>query len=207
MYSMFDLKFEDKGIYYFENVISYEKEFLDLLNKLDEIPESYIRIPKWEPWYASNDKSYHYGDRKNLVKDRLSLSTGNDLLDKNTLYILNSIYMAPEMCASKYCEVTGIDKNEINLDLSHITLKKYYTGQGMGPHYDGQDGDSFLRFSLVTYINDDYEGGELVFPNQDVKLKPKAGSLVMFPSQKPYIHQALPITSGNKYIYNAHWIV
>lgn len=207
MYSMFDLKLQDKGIFYFENVISYEKEFLEILNKLDEIPESYIRIPKWDSWYASNDNSYHYGDRKLIVKDRLNLSTGSDILDKNTLYIMNSIYMAPEMCALKYCEITGTNKEEINLDLSHITLKKYYTGQGMGPHYDGQDGDSYLKFSLVTYINDDYEGGELVFPNHGVTIKPKAGSLVMFPSQEPYIHQAMPIKSGYKYIYNTHWIL
>lgn len=203
---MFDLKFHDKGIFYFENVISYEKEFVDILEKLDSIPESYIRIPKWENWYASNDKSYHYGYRKEIQKHRLSDSTGIDIVDKNTLYVINSILMAPEMCALKYCEITGVNKNEIKLDTSNITLKKYNPGQSMGPHYDGQDGDDYLKYSLVTYINDDYEGGELEFPNQNVTIKPRAGSLVMFPSQNPYIHRSKTVLSGHKYIYNTHWV-
>ena len=50
MYSMFDLKFENQGIYYFENVISYEKELLEVLNIIDSDERSYVRIPKWDEW-------------------------------------------------------------------------------------------------------------------------------------------------------------
>lgn len=36
-------------------------------------------------------------------------------------------------------------------------------------------------FVAGIFTNDDYEGGELIFSDQGVELKPKAGTLVMFP--------------------------
>lgn len=206
MYSMFYLKNTHEGIYYFENVISYEKELVDLINDVDLDPRSVVRIPHWEPWYSSNDLSTMYGQKKFINTSDLKKSTGCDLLDKKTLYIVNSLLMAPELCAINFCKFNKIDQSEINLDLSHVSLNRYDSGQGMGPHYDGQDGDSNLKYSFVTYLNDDYEGGEIHFPNQDFTIKPKAGSLVMFPSQKPYIHESKPVLSGVKYMYTTHWV-
>lgn len=206
MYTMFDLKSVQDGIYYFENVISYEVELLDLVNTIDSDEKSYTRIPQWEPWYSSNDMSTMYGQKKFISVSNLKKSTGDDLLDKNTLYIVNSLLMAPEMCAINFCKFNKIDQSEINLDLSHVSLNRYDAGQAMGPHYDGQDGDSNLKYSFVVYLNDDYEGGEIRFPNQNVTIKPKAGSLVMFPSQEPYIHESKPVISGVKYMYTTHWV-
>jgi len=66
------------------------------------------------------------------------------------------------------------------------------------------------------YFNDDYEGGEISFtvmddskqrpssdlndPNIDFWVKPKAGSVLVFPSQAPYYHQAHEVKSGYKYM-------
>jgi hypothetical protein len=206
MYTMFHLKIAQDGIYYFENVISYEKELVDLINEVDLDPRSIARIPHWEPWYSSNDLSTMYGQKKFINTSDLKTPTGCDLLDKKTLYIVNSLLMAPELCAINFCKFNKIDQSEINLDLSHVSLNRYDSGQAMGPHYDGQDGDSNLKYSFVTYLNDDYEGGEINFPNQNLTIKPKAGSLVMFPSQKPYIHESKPVLSGVKYMYTTHWV-
>ena len=53
--------------------------------------------------------------------------------------------------------------------------------------------------SLVAYINDDYEGGELQFRLQGLNIKPKAGDLYIFPSNYMYPHRAMPVKSGTKY--------
>ena len=53
--------------------------------------------------------------------------------------------------------------------------------------------------SLVSYLNDGYEGGELYFRLQDLNIKPKAGDLVIFPSAFAYPHRAMPVKSGVKY--------
>lgn len=75
---------------------------------------------------------------------------------------------------------------------------KYGPGQHFMEHHD--HGYSYnCTVSLVAYINDDYEGGELYFRLQDLKIKPKAGDLYIFPSNFMYPHQAMAVKSGTKY--------
>ncbi len=65
-------------------------------------------------------------------------------------------------------------------------------------HYDG--GPSTGRWiSAIIYLNDDYEGGEIEFPDHLTKVKPKAGTLMIFPSNYAYRHIAHNVTSGTKY--------
>ncbi len=53
--------------------------------------------------------------------------------------------------------------------------------------------------SLLVYINEDFTGGELHFPFFDYDYHPRAGDLVIFPSDHRYLHQAQPVTSGTRY--------
>jgi predicted 2-oxoglutarate/Fe(II)-dependent dioxygenase YbiX len=53
--------------------------------------------------------------------------------------------------------------------------------------------------SLVAYLNDEYEGGEIYFRLQELNIKPKAGDLIVFPSTFAYPHRAMPVKSGVKY--------
>lgn len=61
-----------------------------------------------------------------------------------------------------------------------------------GPYYT-------CTVSAVVYLNDDYEGGEIEFPRHNFKLKPKAGDIILFPSNFVYEHASLDISSGQKY--------
>ena len=203
-YIMFDYQPVHPEIHYWENVISYPEELVQFINKIDEEPSSYSRISKWEDWTASNDQSLVYGRTKYVNSPALKQTTGSEIVDRKTLYIANSLRMAFEMCTERYFQGLGIDMNGYDLDLNRIPIKEWYQGQSMGPHFDGQDGNTDLAFSLVAYLNDDYEGGEIHFPNQNVTLKPKAGSLIIFPSQEPFIHEVKTITSGTRYMSPAH---
>merc|ERR1719181_2652059 len=69
--------------------------------------------------------------------------------------------------------------------------------------YANEDGLCSI-YSLVLYLNSDFEGGELELqgpsglnPNRHV-LKPSIGSAVLFPHDM--LHAGLPVTSGRKYI-------
>lgn len=54
-------------------------------------------------------------------------------------------------------------------------------------------------FSMLIYLNDEYEGGELNFPWLNYRYRPQAGDLVIFPSNHIFSHESLPITRGIKY--------
>lgn len=203
-FTMFDLQVLAPDIWYWDNALSFPEHLKEFIDQIDEYPESYSRISKWENWTASNDKDLVYGKTKTINKANLKKSTGSDLVDKKTLYIANSFLMAFQMCTDRYLESRNLDKDNYNLNLDSVTIKAWNEGQSMGPHFDGQDGNKDLAFSLVAYVNDDYEGGEISFPNHNITIKPKAGSLIMFPSQEPYIHEVKPIMSGTRYMSPAH---
>ena len=53
--------------------------------------------------------------------------------------------------------------------------------------------------SWVYYINDDYTGGEIVFPRFGITYKPAKDELLIFPSTYVYNHSVLPVIEGTRY--------
>lgn len=87
-------------------------------------------------------------------------------------------------------------------------LLRYEHGGKYDVHSDADhyctEAQQFYRFidrdfSMLLYLNDDYEGGGLYFKGLDFHYQPKQGDLVMFPSNHIFSHESLPITSGKKY--------
>ena len=86
---------------------------------------------------------------------------------------------------------------------------------GIGGHYCPHiDGESLWRtpdnkliwkkstdrdISMVFYLNDEYEGGDFVFPDLKVRVRPEPGMLVCFPSNHHYRHGVEPVTRGQRY--------
>jgi hypothetical protein len=95
-----------------------------------------------------------------------------------------------------YKEMFSITEDVYNPE--NFQLLKYETGQYFHSHYDSYPAVN-RAISVLIYLNDDYQGGEIEFVNFDIKIKPKAGTLIMFPSNYPYRHIAHPVISGTKY--------
>jgi Rps23 Pro-64 3,4-dihydroxylase Tpa1-like proline 4-hydroxylase len=53
--------------------------------------------------------------------------------------------------------------------------------------------------SILLYLNDDYEGGQLEFTQLHLTIKPKAGMLIAFPSYFDFEHKVHPVTKGTRY--------
>jgi hypothetical protein len=82
-------------------------------------------------------------------------------------------------------EIFGYDKK---LYFGGIdTIQRQYEGEELVEHVDN-DADPDVAFAAIAYINDDYEKGELFFSNFNLEVKPKSGSLVVFPGGKEYSH-------------------
>jgi len=95
------------------------------------------------------------------------------------------------------------------------TIVRWLPGQLQNPHADkelheGPDAglpNDFPNYDLSSlfYLNEDYEGGELYFPLQGIKFKPKKGAAYFFPGDKNYIHGVTEIKSGIRYTCPFFW--
>ena len=78
------------------------------------------------------------------------------------------------------------------------SILKYGVGQKFVNHVDDHK-DYHRRMSTIYYINDNYEGGEIVFPRFGITYKPAANDFLVFPSTYVYNHSVLPVKSGERY--------
>ncbi len=58
----------------------------------------------------------------------------------------------------------------------------------------------FSNITTVCCLNDDYMGGELVFPRQNVKVKLKKGDIIIFPGGLTHPHYADVVTDGHRIV-------
>lgn len=73
-------------------------------------------------------------------------------------------------------------------------------------HCEVNDIDSCRRILVWTlYLNDDFEGGETEFLYQHKRIKPKTGTLVIWPAGFTHVHRGNPPLSGVKYIITG-WV-
>jgi hypothetical protein len=54
------------------------------------------------------------------------------------------------------------------------------------------------HLSLIVYLNDDFEGGELIFPQHNITIVPEKGMLVMFPGNLNFVHEVKEVTAGER---------
>ena len=101
-----------------------------------------------------------------------------------------------------------------NMPLSHIediSVVKYEEGGFFLDHKDAY-ADYPRQYTIILYLNDDYEGGETEFPLLKKKYKLKKGDALFFNNYDTYgniteqsTHRGNKVISGVKYICNV-WI-
>ncbi len=188
--------FSDR-IYYYKSAIPDPAELVSLIESTDQDLTDNDAIFRWRKWTASDDESHLFGYQKQT--DARKLSSSADSVKS----IYTTLMAALTEAGMHYCNSLGMQY----FDPSPLSISKYVVGGSMGPHvdeYPGQPKEPLM--SGVMYLNDDCVGGELDFPQQGVRIKPEAGSIVIFPSVKPYYHQSLEVVSGQKYMSPVFWI-
>lgn len=81
---------------------------------------------------------------------------------------------------------------------SGLSILKFEEGFHLTVHVDTASAE-LNHIASIYYINDDYEGGEINFPDYNLKIKPKANSLLFFPGNEDYEHEVTKILSGDRY--------
>ena len=98
------------------------------------------------------------------------------------------------------------------LESGSFGIRRWDEGELQEPHADGESFDGvpnetyIVDYGSIVYLNDNYTGGELYFPAYDLCFKPKAGTLVFFPSSTCYIHGVKPVTGGIRYTAPHFWV-
>lgn len=185
--------FADK-IFYYESVIQDTTGLTYLIESTDDSLSDNSLISSWIPWVASGD-SYVFGQKKSTNLD--SYNTASSGIKE----VYDTLVNALDIYGKDYADSTGIDLGT----RMPISISKYFTGTSMGPHTDSSPTPTTENISAVIYLNDNYYGGELRFPDLDVTIKPKSGSIIIFPSTPPFYHESLEIKNGTKYMSPAFW--
>lgn len=154
----------EEKVYYYTNAIDDFNLFMNTLNELD-LMSSFedCDVNLWKSWTSSNDVNFIYGQTKSFYLEAIK-NLKNEVGEKSE-YIYNSVMKTFYDICKDYAISLG-DYDEPKL-FPTFNIKKYYTGVAMGAHFDQLDGDKTLRYSLVMYLNDDYEGGEISFQLKD----------------------------------------
>lgn len=85
-----------------------------------------------------------------------------------------------------------------------VKIQKTEPGQGYHLwHAEYSKSMPYRILSVLVYLNDVEEGGETEFLFQRKRIKPKAGTAVIFPAYFTHPHRGNPPLSNNKYILSS----
>jgi len=113
--------------------------------------------------------------------------------------------MMPEAIAS----VHDLDPKIISKIGYHT--QKWEPGAYARIHSDNTDAEgnsgafTRSRYAGFLYLNDNFEGGLLKFPDQNIEIKPEVGMLAVFDGGFNNMHEVSLITKGVRYTIGSFW--
>ena len=85
-------------------------------------------------------------------------------------------------------------------------IVRWKEGREMTPHADNIEQDNvtpnsspWRSFGGVLYLNSDFEGGNLYYPNLGIQVSPRPGMIVLHPADIKYTHGVSKITRGKRF--------
>jgi Rps23 Pro-64 3,4-dihydroxylase Tpa1-like proline 4-hydroxylase len=123
----------------------------------------------------------------------LAKTIESENLPKEIFEILNKTF---ELVYKKSTDLYDVAINPFRQGRLHVV--KFVKGFYLVPHVDTLSSEG-NHIASVYYINDDYAGGEIEFPDHKLKIKPKANSLIIFPGNENYVHKVHEIVDNDRY--------
>jgi hypothetical protein len=99
--------------------------------------------------------------------------------------------------------LTNIEKTASNIFNKNLVLKSYfYSHMKKGGknllHVDNYSEKYSKDYSAILYLTNSYTGGSVVFPNQDLTIKPNPGTLVTFIGSEDVPHEVEEVIEGDR---------
>jgi len=165
------------------------------------------RILVWENISANlpmlkNDILSEYEKRKNSLIEH---HTGYRMVMDKTMPSNNKLDEDFAPCLQEYIKEYGLNPNEEYSFSDWILIGWTVPDRGMPLHNDHiadvslSDEDHSQPFlTAIFYLSHECEGGNLEFPDSNFLLKPKNGTLIIFPSELD--HEVLNYLSGERIV-------
>ena len=159
-------------------------------------------------------EQYEYIKEKNDVSSDNLLGTVYELpiIDRDLIDYLD-VELKPHLknCLEDYFLFTNL-VGANDYFLKHYAIMHHREGFNIPFHYDSEyiyekNGDENIRnFSVLMYLNDDFNGGELLFPVQNESIKPEKGLIVIFPSSFMFPHTTIPSIGNDRIVLRINYL-
>jgi Rps23 Pro-64 3,4-dihydroxylase Tpa1-like proline 4-hydroxylase len=206
---MFTYEILGDGLVYYKNIIQDPYKIIEDIESLNDrvvkdiengVPGSESGSAKpWHNWDHDNgDMKLHFCKQRWLPR--------TEDMNKNEMYydeyssISDRLFSSLDTSFNHYStEVYPYAARNIKGKEDNMSILKYETAGYLPAHTD--HGSSSRTLSVVMYLNDNYDGGEITFPyvNGGITIKPEAGSAIFFPSMFVYVHEVAAVTKGIRY--------
>jgi Rps23 Pro-64 3,4-dihydroxylase Tpa1-like proline 4-hydroxylase len=199
---MLDYEILDLGLVYYKNIIKNPEKLIEEIESLDEkynnnIENTNTLVEPWIKWkYNSGEKELMFCWQK-FIPQVVDIPDSDLYKDEQTS-ISSQLFGAIDKTFDHYTkELYPFAERNIKSREKTMHLLKYNTAGHLPAHQD--QGMSSRVLSVLVYLNDDYVGGDIEFKHSGVRIKPKAGSLLFFPSNFLYVHEVHPVYKGPRY--------
>ena len=215
----FDIEKIQDTVWVFKKAIKNPQDFIDYFEKNKEWKDWYTfgkhaegtqfavnfdKFPTIEEWESKKDSNEQDFTRDNYFENEI-----NDLFYHSTkLYVEangtsfdNWVYEGWNI--AKYEE-----KPDSELEYAMVHHTDFQREFAYNP-------GSKFAVTAVFYLNDNYEGGDVMFRfldendisiiKEDYTYKPQAGDIVVFMSGHPHYHGVKTVSKGEKYIVRTYW--
>lgn len=220
----FDLTYKEiyPRIFVYTNLFPDSEQLHRIMQRSERESNGSGVYTKWTDWFifgkychskCQDETLYEIEDRINKEEEynfdlyREELVLYNRI--KESITSAMSHYVAinnVEVPENSYITEQNIGRYDAGVDSGEGKTMQYHTDYGIGEWY--WPGEKFL-ITATTYMNDNYQGGELIFSigSEIINYKPKAGEVVVFPSgsplypgKEPYFHAVGGIKNGDKFL-------
>lgn len=195
-----DCLVQNERIHYYKNVINDSQEIIETIEELNLIENEIIDKWSWSSTLGHDSSkephtypTYEFGEEKVIKNKESNNKEINNIKDKlyNTVLELSKHYA---------------DTHNFSIsNMTDLLITKCYPGKHTGPHVDSHGTEDSAKISVILFLNDNFEGGEMLFRKQKILIKPVSGSILIYPSTEPFYHQPNLIRSGIKYIVTGYW--
>jgi len=167
----------------------------------------------------------YFESQNNMQKSftRLSSENAPSLFKKDTTVEINqnnleewfpnfkSLLVNFDISLRHYIDNSGIKSAYDNNQFQYTIMRIQKTLPTEGYHVWHVEKASKYEYckramAFTIYLNDVEEGGETEFLYQSIRVKPKKGRIVIWPSGFPFIHRGNPPISGEKYLITS-WML